>query len=192
MTPGIPRFAVTRLGDIKTCFELFMPLSLKSSLLWQTLKENKSMATCGKTLMRNTWMLILVVVFLLECTDPATRPLIVSGTHRQEEIFSGQQCHFRPLKWYQESSDLPEQDLTSLPPSGLSGRDGCSSFHSCSTQGQRWQWMNVLSLSEENAPSDLARYGYWTAGSQYHLWQFFLPGLPLDKNLSGGNLPWWA
>lgn len=33
MTPGITRFAVTRVSDIKTCFELFMPLSLKESSL---------------------------------------------------------------------------------------------------------------------------------------------------------------
>lgn len=31
MTPRITRFAVTRVSDIKTCFELFMPLSQKKS-----------------------------------------------------------------------------------------------------------------------------------------------------------------
>uniref|UniRef100_A0A3B5PQW1 PiggyBac transposable element-derived protein domain-containing protein n=1 Tax=Xiphophorus maculatus TaxID=8083 RepID=A0A3B5PQW1_XIPMA len=31
MTPGVTRFAVTRVSDIKTCFDLFLPLSLKKS-----------------------------------------------------------------------------------------------------------------------------------------------------------------
>lgn len=38
----------------------------------------------------------------------------------------------------QESSDLrPDRGLTSLLPSGMSGRDGCSFFPWCSSQGQR-------------------------------------------------------
>ncbi|KAM4038357.1 LOW QUALITY PROTEIN: uncharacterized protein ACNLHF_016667 [Anomaloglossus baeobatrachus] len=33
MTPGITRFAVTRVSDIKTCFDLFMPLSIKKVII---------------------------------------------------------------------------------------------------------------------------------------------------------------
>ncbi|KAF3689302.1 hypothetical protein EXN66_Car004974 [Channa argus] len=55
MTPGITRLAVTRVSDIKTYFELFMPLSLKRVILDMTNLEGKmSMVTRGKTLMRNT------------------------------------------------------------------------------------------------------------------------------------------
>lgn len=99
MAPGITRFAVTRVGDIKTCFELFLPFSIKKShhCYDKPGGEKKSMATCGKTLMRNALTLSLVF-FSLECKDPAMRPLIVSGTHRQAEIFSGQQCHFTPFR----------------------------------------------------------------------------------------------
>lgn len=72
------------------------------------------------------------------------------ATDRQAEIFSSQQCHFKPFKWYQESSDLttewPEQDLTSLLPSGMAGRDGCSS--SC--------WMCMLRFW---TPKDPAVFG---------------------------------
>lgn len=41
MTPGITRFAVTRVSDIKTCFELFMPLSLKRVIIAMTNLEGK-------------------------------------------------------------------------------------------------------------------------------------------------------
>ncbi|KAM4016931.1 LOW QUALITY PROTEIN: piggyBac transposable element-derived protein 4-like [Anomaloglossus baeobatrachus] len=36
MTPGITRFAVTRVSDIKTCFDLFMPLSIKKVIIAMT------------------------------------------------------------------------------------------------------------------------------------------------------------
>uniref|UniRef100_A0A665ULX8 PiggyBac transposable element-derived protein domain-containing protein n=1 Tax=Echeneis naucrates TaxID=173247 RepID=A0A665ULX8_ECHNA len=41
MTPGITRFAVTRVSDIKTCFELFMPLTLKRVIIAMTNLEGK-------------------------------------------------------------------------------------------------------------------------------------------------------
>lgn len=41
MTPGITRFAVTRVSYIKTCFELFMPLSLKRLIIAMTNLEGK-------------------------------------------------------------------------------------------------------------------------------------------------------
>ncbi|XP_029995668.1 piggyBac transposable element-derived protein 4-like isoform X2 [Sphaeramia orbicularis] len=41
MTPGITRFAVTRVRDIKTCFELFMPLSLKRVIIAMTNLEGR-------------------------------------------------------------------------------------------------------------------------------------------------------
>ncbi|XP_051783376.1 piggyBac transposable element-derived protein 4-like, partial [Erpetoichthys calabaricus] len=41
MTPGITRFALTRVSDIKTCFELFMPLSLKRIIITMTNLEGK-------------------------------------------------------------------------------------------------------------------------------------------------------
>ncbi|XP_048874855.1 piggyBac transposable element-derived protein 4-like [Brienomyrus brachyistius] len=40
-TPGITRFAVTRVSDIKTCFDLFMPLSLKKVIIAMTNLEGK-------------------------------------------------------------------------------------------------------------------------------------------------------
>ncbi|KAL7405220.1 hypothetical protein ABVT39_025473 [Epinephelus coioides] len=41
MTPGITRFALTRVGDIKTCFDLFMPLSLKKVIIAMINLEGK-------------------------------------------------------------------------------------------------------------------------------------------------------
>ncbi|XP_068435159.1 piggyBac transposable element-derived protein 4-like [Clinocottus analis] len=41
MTPGITRFAVTRVSDIRTCFELFMPSSLKRVIIAMTNLEGK-------------------------------------------------------------------------------------------------------------------------------------------------------
>ncbi|KAM4023886.1 LOW QUALITY PROTEIN: uncharacterized protein ACNLHF_024838 [Anomaloglossus baeobatrachus] len=41
MTPGITRFAVTRVSDIKTCFDLFMPLSIKKVIIAMTNLEGK-------------------------------------------------------------------------------------------------------------------------------------------------------
>ncbi|KAM9495978.1 uncharacterized protein Hap1MRO34_022041 isoform 2-T2 [Clarias gariepinus] len=41
MTPGITRFAVMRVSDIKTCFDLFMPLSLKKIIIAMTSLEGK-------------------------------------------------------------------------------------------------------------------------------------------------------
>lgn len=43
MTPGITRFAVTRVSDIKTCFDLFMPSSLKKVIIAMTNLEGKSL-----------------------------------------------------------------------------------------------------------------------------------------------------
>lgn len=80
MTPGITRFAVTRVSDIKT----IMPLSLKRVIIAMTNLE-------GKKVHGDMWKdideeyldayCILVFFFLLECTDPAMRPLIAFGTH---------------------------------------------------------------------------------------------------------------
>lgn len=39
-----------------------------------------------------------------------------------------------------------------LFPSWMFGTDWCSFFHWCSTQGQRWQEMNIFFLTVENAP----------------------------------------
>ncbi|KAM9324441.1 uncharacterized protein PAF06_000478 [Gastrophryne carolinensis] len=41
MTPGFTRFAVTRASDIKTCFDLFMPLSIKKVIIAMTNLEGK-------------------------------------------------------------------------------------------------------------------------------------------------------
>ncbi|KAM9307728.1 piggyBac transposable element-derived protein 4-like [Gastrophryne carolinensis] len=41
MTPGFTRFAVTRASDIKTCFDLFMPLSIKKAIIAMTNLEGK-------------------------------------------------------------------------------------------------------------------------------------------------------
>lgn len=41
MTPGIARFAVTRISDTKTCFDLVMPLSLKRVVIGVTNLEKK-------------------------------------------------------------------------------------------------------------------------------------------------------
>ncbi|XP_060720777.1 piggyBac transposable element-derived protein 4-like [Tachysurus vachellii] len=41
MIPGITRFAVTRVSDIKSCFDLFMPLSLKKVIISMTNLEGK-------------------------------------------------------------------------------------------------------------------------------------------------------
>ena len=41
MTPGVTRFAVTRVSDIKTCFDLFLPLSLKKVIIAMTNLEGK-------------------------------------------------------------------------------------------------------------------------------------------------------
>lgn len=91
MTPGITRFALTKVSDIKRCFEIFMPLSLERIIITMINLEGKKV---HGDMMRNTWMLSL---FLLECTDAAMRPLIVYGMHRQAETFSGQRCHFTHL-----------------------------------------------------------------------------------------------
>lgn len=41
MTPGITRFALTKVSDIKRCFELFMPLSLKRIIITMMNLEGK-------------------------------------------------------------------------------------------------------------------------------------------------------
>lgn len=56
MKPGITRFAVTRVSDI-TCFELFMPFSIKRVIIAMTNLEGKNVYFTGKTLMRNPLML---------------------------------------------------------------------------------------------------------------------------------------
>uniref|UniRef100_A0A3P9MKV5 PiggyBac transposable element-derived protein domain-containing protein n=1 Tax=Oryzias latipes TaxID=8090 RepID=A0A3P9MKV5_ORYLA len=48
MTPGVTRFAVTRVSDIKSCFKLFLPLSLKKVIIAMTNLE-------GKKVHDNTW-----------------------------------------------------------------------------------------------------------------------------------------
>ncbi|XP_037533781.1 piggyBac transposable element-derived protein 4-like [Nematolebias whitei] len=70
MTPGITRFAVTRVSDIKTCFDLFMPLSLKKVIIAMTNLE-------GKKVHGDTWKDIDE-----ECLDALIGVLLLAGVYR--------------------------------------------------------------------------------------------------------------
>ncbi|XP_029900733.1 piggyBac transposable element-derived protein 4-like [Myripristis murdjan] len=48
MTPGITRFAMTRVSDIKSCFDLFLPWSIKKIIIDMTNLE-------GKRVHKDTW-----------------------------------------------------------------------------------------------------------------------------------------
>ncbi|XP_040268703.1 piggyBac transposable element-derived protein 4-like [Bufo bufo] len=70
MTPGITKFAMTRVSDIKTCFELFMPLSLKKVIIAMTNLE-------GKKVHGNMWNDINE-----ECLDAYIGVLLLAGVYR--------------------------------------------------------------------------------------------------------------
>ncbi|XP_037553572.1 piggyBac transposable element-derived protein 4-like [Nematolebias whitei] len=70
MTPGITRFALTRVSDIKTCFDLFMPLSLKKVIIAMTNLE-------GKKVHGDTWKDIDE-----ECLDAFIGVLLLAGVYR--------------------------------------------------------------------------------------------------------------
>ncbi|XP_037550296.1 piggyBac transposable element-derived protein 4-like [Nematolebias whitei] len=70
MTPGITRFALTRVSDIKTCFDLFMPLSLKKVIIALTNLE-------GKKVHGDTWKDIDE-----ECLDAFIGVLLLAGVYR--------------------------------------------------------------------------------------------------------------
>lgn len=100
-----------------------------------------------------------VFFFLLECTDAAMRPLIVYGTHRQAEIFSGQRCHFTHLIsfWFKRPQIWQQRDQTEVwqacSHQGCLGEMGAASSADVHPRARGDSGWTSCPLFEENAPS---------------------------------------
>lgn len=159
MTSGITRFALTKVSDIKRCFELFMPLSLKRIIITMINLEGKKVhGDMWKDIDEeylDAFIGVLLLAGVYRCCNEATDSLWDASTGRNI-FWATMSLHTFDIILIQESSDLttkrPDRGLASLLPSGMSGRDGCSFFHWCSSQGQRWQRMNVLSTFRGKRP----------------------------------------
>lgn len=131
MTPGITRFALTKVSDIKRCFEIFMPLSLERIIITMINLEGKKSPWRHDEEYLDAFIGVLLAG-VYRCCNEATDRLWDASTGRNI-FWATMSLHTFDIILIQESSDLtterPDRGLTSLLPSGMSGRDGCSFFH---------------------------------------------------------------
>ena len=137
MTPGPTRYATSRVDDIKSSFQLFLPESIVEILLAMTnLEGGRVFADTWKALDQVDLQAYMGLLILAGVHRSNMRLQKVCGMQSQGGLYSGQLCPCSIFISSQELSDLMTElhdlsagETTNWLPSGTFGTGGWSAYH---------------------------------------------------------------